>query len=107
MIHDEISTIDQQIAELAAKKQALLSSKRHEAIQQAKVLIAQYSLSAGELGLRGKGKAVSESTKAPPKYANPQNPNQTWAGGKGARPKWAKEHLAKGGSLDDLLISKS
>jgi len=106
MINDEISTIEKQIAELAAKKQALLDGKRQEAIRQAKSLIAQHSISAAELGLRGKAKARAESGKAAAKYANPGNPAQTWAGGKGARPKWVKEHLAKGGALDDLLISK-
>lgn len=107
MTHDEISNIDKQIAELAAKKQALLDSKRQEGIQQAKALIAQFSISLAELGFRGKGKARTESPKAVPKYANPGNPAQTWAGGKGARPKWVKEHLGKGGSLDDLLIQKA
>ncbi len=104
---DEISAIDQQIAELAAKKQALLSGRRQEAIQQAKALIAQYSLTAAELGFRARGKAAADTVKAAPKYANPANPNQTWAGGKGARPKWVKEHLTKGGKLEDLLISRA
>lgn len=107
MTIDEISTIDKQIAELAAKKQALLNSKRHEAIQQAKTLISQYSLTAIELGLRGKGKSASAPVKAAAKYANPNNSNETWAGGKGARPKWVKQHLANGGSLDQLLIDKA
>jgi DNA-binding protein H-NS len=107
MTIDEISTIDRQIAELSAKKQVLLNSKRHEAIQQAKTLISQYSLTAAELGLRGKGKSGSDAIKATPKYANPHNSNQTWAGGKGARPKWVKQHLANGGSLDQLLIKNA
>ncbi|MCX8087391.1 MAG: H-NS histone family protein [Rhodocyclaceae bacterium] len=106
MINDEISAIEQQIAELTAKRQALLNSRRHEAIQQVKSLIAQYGLTAVELGFRSKGRAGAEPSKAAPKYANPANPSQTWSGGKGARPKWVKEHLAKGGKLEDLLISK-
>lgn len=108
MITDEISNIDKQIAELAAKKQALLSGRRQEAIQQAKALIGQYSLTVAELGFRGgRGRIGAEAFKAAPKYANPENPAQTWAGGKGARPKWVKDHLAKGGSLDNLLISRA
>lgn len=106
MIHDEISNIDKQIAELAARKQTLLDSKRQEAIQQVKALIGQYSISAAELGFRGPGKVRGQLGKTSPKYANPGNPSQTWAGGKGARPKWVKEHLASGGALDDLLIPK-
>lgn len=107
MITEEISNIDKQIAELAAKKQALLSGRRQEAIQQARALIGQYSLTAAELGFRGRGRAGAEAFKAAPRYANPANPAQTWAGGKGARPKWVKDHLARGGALDDLLISRA
>ena len=33
------------------------------------------------------------------KYANPDNPSETWAGF-GRKPKWLEEHLGKGGSLD-------
>jgi DNA-binding protein H-NS len=39
-------------------------------------------------------------------YANPADTSQTWAGGKGARPKWVKSHLEAGGKLEDLLIKK-
>jgi DNA-binding protein H-NS len=102
----DISELDKQIADLIAQKESILNSKRQEVLQQVKTMIAQYSLTAGELGFRTKGKLSGESGKAPPKYANPANPIQSWAGGKGARPKWVKEHLANGGSLDDLLISR-
>lgn len=41
----------------------------------------------------------------PPKYANPADLNETWAG-RGKRPRWFSEHLAGGGSAEDLLITK-
>src|SRR3954452_21069972 len=40
-----------------------------------------------------------------PKYHNPDNPEQTWAG-RGRKPKWVEEKLENGSSLDDLLISR-
>jgi DNA-binding protein H-NS len=40
-----------------------------------------------------------------PKYHNPDNPQETWAG-RGLKPKWVKEKLAAGSSLDDLLINR-
>lgn len=102
---NEITDLDKQIAELTARKQALLNSRRQEALQEVKALIAQYSFTAGELSLLpGKGKPAV--AKAPAKYAHPNNPAITWAGGKGPRPKWVKNHLAGGGQLDDLLIVK-
>jgi len=40
---------------------------------------------------------------AAPKYANPDDPAQTWTG-RGRRPRWVEAALAKGKSLDDLTI---
>lgn len=38
-----------------------------------------------------------------PKYANPDDPTQTWTG-MGRHPIWFKEYVAKHGSEDGLLI---
>ncbi len=38
-----------------------------------------------------------------PKYANPENPAQTWTG-RGRRPKWIVDALERGKQLDDLEI---
>lgn len=38
-----------------------------------------------------------------PKYRHPDDATVTWTG-KGRRPDWVKDALAKGKSLDDLLI---
>jgi len=40
-----------------------------------------------------------------PKYHNPDNPAETWAG-RGRKPKWVAGKLATGSSLDDLLINR-
>src|SRR5919199_6332589 len=40
----------------------------------------------------------------PPRYRNPDNPAETWAG-RGRKPKWVEEKLAYGATLEDLLIS--
>lgn len=102
---NEINAIEQQIKELAAKKQALLNKNRKEVIQKVRAMVAEYGLSASELGLSGRGKATARTGKAEPKYANPRDAAQTWSG-RGPRPKWIKEHQASGGSLDDLLIAR-
>lgn len=39
----------------------------------------------------------------PPKYRNPVDPAQTWAG-RGVQPRWFREALAAGRSAEDLLI---
>lgn len=38
-----------------------------------------------------------------PKYRNPNNPSQTWAG-RGVRPRWMQALLAQGSSLEDFRI---
>src|SRR5689334_2697909 len=40
-----------------------------------------------------------------PKYRNPDNPSETWAG-RGRKPKWVQDRLDQGASLDDLLINQ-
>jgi len=39
----------------------------------------------------------------PPKYRNPADPAQTWAG-RGVQPRWFREALAAGRTTEDLLI---
>jgi DNA-binding protein H-NS len=46
--------------------------------------------------------AKMSKTSAPPKYKNSKT-GKTWTG-RGMKPKWIKDHLDDGGSLDDLLI---
>jgi len=41
--------------------------------------------------------------KVAPKYRNPANPKETWAG-RGQQPKWLAAETAKGRSLDEFLI---
>lgn len=103
---NELTEIEQQISSLLAKKESILNSKRQDVLREVKTLVAQYSLTASELGLRDRGRAGNEPSKAPAKYANPSDASQRWAGGKGARPLWVKHHLENGGNLDDLLINK-
>jgi DNA-binding protein H-NS len=40
---------------------------------------------------------------AKPKYANPDEPSQTWTG-RGRRPRWLEAALAQGRTLDDMAI---
>lgn len=42
--------------------------------------------------------------KVEPKYRNPADPSQTWAG-RGQQPKWLAAEIAKGRKLDEFLIA--
>ena len=63
-------------------------------------------LSVADLGTKGTGKparaGVGEGRKVAPKYRNSAT-GETWTG-RGLQPKWIKEALASGRSLEDLAI---
>ena len=48
-------------------------------------------------------KPQKKRAKVKPKYQNPENPLQTWAG-RGRMPIWVQDHLINGGTKEDLLI---
>lgn len=73
--------------------------KRQEAVAAAEAAAQQHGFKLADItGGKAKGGAAN-----PPKYAHPQNPSLTWSG-RGRQPKWIKEGLAAGKSLDDFLI---
>jgi DNA-binding protein H-NS len=43
--------------------------------------------------------------KVPPKYRNPKNPAETWAG-RGKQPRWLRAQLRSGKKLDDFRIER-
>ncbi len=55
-------------------------------------------------GRRSPKAAPRRTSKRPPKYANPKDPSQTWAG-TGRQPLWFKDALAAGKSADDLRVT--
>lgn len=53
----------------------------------------------GRAGQRnGDGRATVK-----PKYRNPENPSQTWAG-RGVKPRWMQALIAQGSSMEDFRI---
>ena len=60
-------------------------------------------------GLGGRGKASKSARgdrRGPvaPKYRNPENPAETWAG-RGLKPRWLTAAIKEGKDLDDFLIA--
>ena len=90
-------------AEEALEKARLAELKT--IINDIKAKIAEYNLSAEDLGFRSGAKKTGDVKKGEPKFANPANSNETWSG-KGRKPAWVVQHLATGRSIDELLISK-
>src|SRR6266478_5078604 len=58
----------------------------------------------GTNGLRAKGGRDGLRGPVAPKYRNPANPTETWAG-RGLRPRWLAAALKTGKKLDDFSIT--
>ncbi len=79
-----------QLTEQLAKVQAQMAAAREKemaaAIEQIKEQIAEYGITAEELGFASRRAGGVRSAKSAPKYRNPQT-GQTWSG-RGRRPAW-------------------
>jgi DNA-binding protein H-NS len=76
------------------------SREKTEIKRKVAALASQHGFSVGELfgGRNAKGKSVAQA-----KYANPDNPSDTWSG-RGRRPFWVIARLKKGADLSDFEI---
>ena len=59
-----------------------------------------------KLGGYQRGKKSSAGRAVAPKYRNPENPSETWAG-RGLKPRWLAAAIKSGKSLDDFAIDAS
>jgi DNA-binding protein H-NS len=113
------------LSDLIAKKAALEKQiatfqreQRGEAIAKVKALMAEYGLTAADLGgsraaapqaasgaapaKKGKRSSAAAGKKVAPKYRNPAT-GDTWTG-RGLQPKWLKAALASGRALSDFAL---
>ncbi|TXI72679.1 MAG: H-NS histone family protein [Dokdonella sp.] len=96
-----------QRAELEKQIEATRSLEVAAAIAQAKQLIAEYGLTATDLGFRFAVGAPSVVTKVrspvAAKYRGPQG--ETWSG-RGKAPKWLTSLIDQGREKDEFLLAK-
>ncbi|MFC3612412.1 H-NS family nucleoid-associated regulatory protein [Lutimaribacter marinistellae] len=75
--------------------------ERQEALAAAEKAAAEFGFSLSELS--ADTRSSTKGTKARAKYRNPENPEQTWTG-RGRKPQWIHEALARGVDISDLEI---
>ncbi len=120
---DDVTVLDdlqQQITKLFAKRREELAREADKLLMShARELALKHGLSVSELlarisqqsevTLRGEGRAArgtgERAPRVAPKYRNPLNPEQTWSG-RGVKPRWFKEALAQGYTLQDMEIPR-
>lgn len=111
----QIQALEQEAAALRAQADAERASQLKGVIEEARATIAEYSITAKELGLSNGG---ATKTKAKPKSGNAslatrmgaaveyRGPNgETWMGGsRGRKPAWLSTALANGRQLSDFVV---
>jgi DNA-binding protein H-NS len=102
-----LESIRAKIRELEAKAKEL---KRIEkpGIKELRAVIVKYKLKPADImaalklgGVNRKG--MAKGTRLKPKYRNPMNKGETWAG-RGLKPKWIAAALRNGKKLEDFAI---
>jgi len=91
------------LLKLRQQVEAALSSKITEHKRQVKDQLTKLER-LGETALRSKGGRAWLRGPVPPKYRNPENPAETWAG-RGLRPRWLTAALKSGKKLEHFSIS--
>ena len=95
-----VSLVEQELAgRRERKRREFFASVR----EQAEALGFAPEEVAAELGRKGARGVADRRTTVAPKYRNPMNPAETWAG-RGVKPRWMQALLAQGKSMDDFKI---
>lgn len=77
--------------------------ERREALIAAEKAAAEFGFSLSELSADTKTRGGAKKSKTPPKYRNPENPEETWSG-RGRKPQWVHDALAKGVDITEMEI---
>ncbi|WP_104473371.1 MULTISPECIES: H-NS histone family protein [Acinetobacter] len=98
----------EQLKRLQEEAEALIASKKDQAVEDAYNQILAIAENAGlsieqilEFGESKRKKNVRKSVE--PRYRNKANANETWTG-RGKQPRWLVAELEKGAKLEDFLI---
>jgi DNA-binding protein H-NS len=98
-----------QAEQLLAQAEQMKAKETQDVIADIKSKIANYGLTAEDLGLAGRGnsggrarQAKSQKTSSPVKYRGPNG--ETWGGGRGRKPQWIVDALAKGKNIEDFRV---
>jgi DNA-binding protein H-NS len=99
-------TVEQLIA-LRGEVDALLSNKVTQERRNLESQLAALTRVNGGGAKRGRS-TLRGSTRGPvaPKYRNPENPSETWAG-RGLKPRWLTAAMKKGKKLEHFSIAAS
>lgn len=95
--------LDDLIAKASQQRVRLQRERRDEVKAKLTKIARDEGFTIEELFGGRRARSKTAGTKVAPKYRNPASPSQTWSG-RGKRPRWFSDALAKGKKEKDLLI---
>ncbi len=108
MMPDISSLSVEELRKLTAEAEALIESKKDQAVEDAYNQIIEIAESAGltleqfiEYGSQKRKKTTRKVVE--PRYRNKNNAADTWTG-RGKKPRWLVAEIEKGAKLEDFLI---
>ena len=90
------------IAELQRQAEELKKQERKAVIKEVKTKIAEFGLTAADLGLAGKQAIAKAPSAVKAKYRNPVT-GETWSG-RGIAPRWVQDAERAGKARESFLI---
>ena len=102
-----LKSIQTQIRKLQARAEKIQQAEK-PGIAELRAVIAKFKLAPADIkaamksGKRG-ARGIARGSKLEPKYRNPTNKDETWAG-RGLKPKWLSALLKKGKKLEDFAL---
>lgn len=104
-----LKAVQAQIRKLEARAEKLRRIEK-PGIAELKAVVAKYRLAPADIKAAMKNARVKTGTrglakgsKLKPKYRNPANRDETWAG-RGLKPKWLVGLMSKGKKLEDFAV---
>jgi DNA-binding protein H-NS len=97
--------LKQKAEKLMQEAEEMRVKELNDVIAEIKGKIDAYGLTAQDLGLGGgvKRRKAPSNKAAVVKYRGPNG--QTWSGGRGRKPQWVVDALAKGKKLEDFAVN--
>lgn len=105
-----LAEIRKQIEVLQKEAEDLIKKEKASVIEEIKRQIADYQISAAELGFSSSATSVEERKPARKAAAEPlvkyrNEAGETWSGGRGRKPQWIKELEAAGGDIEQYRVN--
>ena len=97
-----LKQIEQLEAQIAVAKQRVEEEAKAETKSKIDALLEGSGFTLGDI-YPALGRGKSSRSKSMPKYANPDEPSQTWTG-RGRKPNWLVARLKKGQKIESFAI---